>query len=80
MHTAEARGLNLNVGAGQSAVELRFELRGFIGAVKPQQTLVVAVEAPDVVWVLAGSGQRVVQPKIGGVHRSGRLDLPLFEQ
>ena len=67
MHTAEARGLNLNVGAGQSAVELRSQARGFVGAVKPHQTLVVAVKAPDVAWVLARTRQRRIKPKVGAI-------------
>ena len=44
------------------------------------QAFMEAVEAPDIVGVLAGAGERVVEPEIGAVNGFGFFDLVLLQQ
>ena len=47
---------------------------------EPAEALVEAVQAPDVVGVLAGAAKRAVEAEVGAVDRFRLLDLALLEQ
>src|SRR5581483_2451732 len=79
-HPAEARRLDLDVGPGQRRLELRLDAGRFRAPPEPHEALVIAVQAPDVVRVLAGARQRGIEPEVSGIDGGGLLDVPLFEQ
>ncbi len=57
-----------------------FDHGGFGIFAQTRQAFVVAVEAPDVVGVLAGAGQRTVEAQIGAVDGFGFFDMALLQQ
>ena len=71
---AEARRPRSDVGAGQREVEPLLDDGGLVVLAEPGQAFVVAVQAPDVVRVLAGAAERVVEPEVGAVDGFGLLD------
>src|SRR5437764_11009309 len=77
---AEARRRDWHRRLGQRAIELGPDDVGLVASALPVQALVVAVQAPDVVGVLAGTPQGAVQPQVGPVDRLGVLQPVLLEQ
>ena len=80
VETARARRQDRHVGAGLDQLELPSDDRRFGVAAQPGQAFVVAVQAPHVARMLAGSAQRGIEAEVGGVHRGGVLDVALLEQ
>src|SRR5690242_98026 len=77
---AEAGRRDRHAGEGERGVQLRLESFGLAAAAEAMETLVVAVQAPDVAGVPAGPPQRVIDPEVGAVHRSRLLDVALLQQ
>src|SRR5512144_3260690 len=66
---AIAGGVDRYLGAGEGAVELALHVRHLHGLAAAGQALVEAVEAPDVLRVLASAGQFAVEPEICTIDR-----------
>src|SRR3954447_4593984 len=76
----EARRRHWHARERQRAVQLGLQRVGLVTAAEAVQAFVIAVQAPDVVRVLAGPSQRAVEPEVGAVHRRRLLDMALLEQ
>ena len=79
-HPAEAGGPDRHVGPGNRDVEPLPDDLGFRLLAEPHQAFVEAVQAPDVLGMLAGPRQGGVETEIGAVDRLRLLDAALLEQ
>ena len=79
MHPAEAGGVYRYISAGCCHIEALLDDGSFTVLAQSRQAFVKAMEAPDVVGVLAGAGKGVVKAEIGAVNGFSFLDMVLFQ-
>src|SRR4029077_18906122 len=77
---AQARGADRHLAARQREVEPRLDQRRLGRVAAPYQAFVQAVQAPDVVGMLAGAAQLAVEAEIGAIDRLGLGELALLQQ
>ncbi len=68
--------MDRHTGAGDGEIETLLDHRREIGLSETHQALVIAVQTPDILGMLEGSRQRVIESEIGAVDRFGLLNLP----
>src|SRR5689334_20021154 len=74
---AEARCPDGHLRAGERKIQSRLD-QGRLDRVTPaHQAFVQAVQAPDVLEMLAGAAQRVIETEIGAIDRLRLLDVSL---
>ena len=72
--------MNRHVGRCGGEPELLLHNLGQLVLAQADQAFVVAVQAPDVAWVLAGPRQRVVEAQVGAVDGLGLGHHVLFQK
>ena len=71
--TAVARRLHRHIRPRDGPIQLAFDMRRLDGLAAPGQAFMQTVQAPDIVGMLTGPRQGVVQPQIGPVDGLGLL-------
>ena len=77
---AEAGRLDRHVGAGHGLVEEQLNLPCLDGLAALDQTLVQAMQAPDIARVLASTAQCGVQAKVRSINGLRFLKVSLLQQ
>ena len=72
--------MNRHVGGCGGDLELLEDDPGLLVLAQANQAFVVAVQAPDVAWMLTGPGQSVVEAKVGTVDGLGLGQHVLLEE
>src|SRR5687768_1186093 len=79
-HPAETGRLDRQVGPGCGNVESLLYNVGFGVLAQPHQAFMIAMQAPDVLWMLTGSRQSAVEAEVGHVDRLRFLYSSPFQQ
>ena len=80
MQPAIAGALDRHVGARRGEIEAQLDYLGLRRLAEPRQTLVEPVQTPNIIRMLAGAAQGIVEPQIGAVNGLGLLDPALLQQ
>lgn len=75
---AETRGCDGNIGRGQGGLELLVDYQSLAVAPQTQQTFMIAMKGPDIIWMLVSTSQDLIETQVFRIRLRSLLNTTLL--